>query len=260
MSQPTSRLTNPEEEELTNKKTELLKLESVLADKELKLTELRFEFSSFERTYLRIVGKVYAELDEIEAKIAEEVARTQPASADAQNAATQARDRASASRSVVDKSLTAKEKEHAHSQSQTLKTLYREVAKRIHPDLATDSIDRERRQRLMAEANRAYEEGDEGRLRAILEEYELSPESVTGTGTAYDLVRVIRQIAQVKRRLRDIEEIVRKILSSETAELKARVEDGKKKGHDVLAEMAESVQHRIEQARERLVELQRVNA
>jgi DnaJ-domain-containing protein 1 len=69
------------------------------------------------------------------------------------------------------------------------------VAKRIHPDLATDSEDRLRRQILMAEANRAFEEGDEDRLRRILHEYEASPDAVKGDGAGADLIRAIRKIA-----------------------------------------------------------------
>jgi len=48
--------------------------------------------------------------------------------------------------------------------SENLKKLYREVAKRVHPDLATEESERQRRHELMAEANRAYAEGDEARL------------------------------------------------------------------------------------------------
>ena len=42
-------------------------------------------------------------------------------------------------------------------------------------------------------------------LRRILEEYESSPESVRGIGVAADLVRVIRQIKQLKSRLVQID-------------------------------------------------------
>ena len=50
--------------------------------------------------------------------------------------------------------------------------MYREAAKRIHPDLATDPADRERRTRFMAEANRAYEAGDAEALQRILDEFQ----------------------------------------------------------------------------------------
>ena len=53
----------------------------------------------------------------------------------------------------------------------TFKKLYREIARQIHPDLSTNEVDRGRRTRLMAEANRAYTDGDEVKLRAVLDEW-----------------------------------------------------------------------------------------
>jgi hypothetical protein len=44
--------------------------------------------------------------------------------------------------------------------SADLKTLFREVAKRIHPDFAKDDAERQRRTRFMADANEAYSRGD----------------------------------------------------------------------------------------------------
>jgi len=51
-----------------------------------------------------------------------------------------------------------------------LKKMFRNVAKALHPDLAADQDEpaRDRRQSLMAEANRAYAERDEARLQLIL--------------------------------------------------------------------------------------------
>jgi hypothetical protein len=101
----------------------------------------------------------------------------------------------------------------------------------------------------MAEANLAYEEGNEHRLRAILEEYESSPEAVMGDGAGAELVRVIRKIVQVKRRLTEIEEQVRKLMKSDLSALKGRVEEGKQQGRDILNEMARAVSIRIDETR-----------
>lgn len=54
----------------------------------------------------------------------------------------------------------------------TLKKLYRELAKRCHPDLAGSADDRHRRAALMCDINAAYANGDGRTLRALLDKTE----------------------------------------------------------------------------------------
>jgi len=237
----------PEEEELRLKEQELRDLENRLVESELELTGLRADLGTFESLYLKIVGLRYAELDETEAQIAELAVRRFPGDLKAQRMAAEARCRAGESRASATASLT--EDRGRFSPTPSLKALYREVAKRIHPDLAVDDADRQKRQRSMAEANRAYENGDEARLRGILEEYESSPEAVLGEGLGVGLVKVIRRIAQVKRRLAEIEGEIAEITSSEIFELRTKVDDGKRQGRDVLSEMAAAIQVQIARSR-----------
>lgn len=125
------------------------------------------------------------------------------------------------------------------------------MAKRVHPDLATDEADRQRRDLLMAGANAAYQRGDADALRRILEEYESSPESVRGVGIAADLVRAIRQIKQVRRRLTQIEIEIERLNDSEIARLRIKADAARAEGRELLAEMAEDVRLRIDLARRR---------
>ena len=247
MSTETVRRVPPEEEELAKKREELALLQADLADRELYLTNLRAELSAFEGRYLRQVGVLYAELDEWNAKIAELVAEDERTE-EARSAATQARTQAAESHSAVHgEAAEAKD----FTPSAELKSVYREVAKRVHPDLATDDADRRNREGFMAEANRAYEQGDVDEMRKILEEYESSPETVKGTGVAADLVRVIRQIKQIRSRLAQIELEIASLIDSDIAKLKAKVEAGSAQGLDLLAERAEDMKTRIDAARHR---------
>jgi hypothetical protein len=68
----------PEEEELERKRAELRILESELADLELELVSLHGDLVAFERAYMHRVGQLYAQLDDLEAQIAEAVFRRQP--------------------------------------------------------------------------------------------------------------------------------------------------------------------------------------
>ncbi len=223
MSSNLTRRLTPEEQELEKKRRELSTRETELAERELELTTLQAELHSFEREYLRVVGSRYTELDRIEAQIAEYMAYL--------------------------------ESSRDFKPSESLKKLYREVAKRIHPDLATDEEERQRRQNLMAEANQAYEDGDEERLRAILHGWESSPESVKGEGAAAELIRTIRKIAQSQERLKTIQEEIEDLEQTELYQLKTKVITAQQAGQDLLAEMAFQLDEQIVAAKQQLEEL-----
>jgi hypothetical protein len=209
---------NPEEQELARKRAEQSAIETELAERELRSANLRAELGAFEQQYLHFVGARYAELDELRAGIAE-ITEISP---------------------------------RAFEASPEMKRLYRDVAKRIHPDLTADRQDRAKRQILMAEANKAYELGDEARLARILTEYEWSPEQVRGEGAGAELVRVIRGISQARGRLAEIEAELQELLRSDLYQLKTRVDEAQQGGRDVLKEMIDKVDDQIAQAKRRL--------
>ena len=144
--------------------------------------------------------------------------------------------------------------------SESLKKLYREVAKRIHPDLANSEKERARRTQLMAEVNRAYEEGDEGRLEAILREWDSSPEAVRGKGPGAELIRAIRKIAQIEERLHSIESEIDQLNETDLFQLKEKVEVAATERRDLLAEMAAALDHEIADARGQLARIERETA
>jgi DnaJ-domain-containing protein 1 len=139
--------------------------------------------------------------------------------------------------------------------SDSLKKLYREVAKRIHPDLVTDETEKKRRQQLMTEANQAYESGDEEKLKAILQNWESSPESVQGEGIAVELIRLIRKIAQCRQRLIAIEKELQLLEDTELYQLREQVISARDLGQDLLADMAQHLDEQISEAQQRLNKL-----
>jgi len=245
---------SPEEQEFERKKLELAATENELAERELDLNTLEAELRAFERRYLRSVGVLYAELDEIEAQIAEALARLNPKDSRATDQATQARSQAKESAQAAG---TAKESTQPDTfkPPEDLKKLYRELAKRVHPDLATDDKDRARRTKFMAEINVAYQNGDAARLQALFNEWEGSPEAVKGDGIGAELVRIIRKIAQARERLNTIETKIQQLHESDLYKLMMKVHEAEQEGRDLLAEMAAKLKTQIEDARKRLVEL-----
>ncbi len=238
---------SPEEQELALKQAVLAKLQQELAQRELDLATQGIELRTFETRYLRIVGSRYATLDEIEAKIAEFKASRNPENAAAQYNSKAARKQADESAQHAH-AANSSSKKVEFKPSEELKKLYREVAKQIHPDLSEDEEERLRRERLMTEANLAFEGGDANRLRRILEEWESSPESVKGDGIASELIRVIRKIAQIRERLRAIEILIINTRNSDLWKLKQKVEEAEEAGRDLLAQMAAGLDGRISAA------------
>ena len=60
----------PEHAALLDKREELAAVRTALAERESELAQLRAQVKTFEGRYLRQVGVLYAELDELEARIA----------------------------------------------------------------------------------------------------------------------------------------------------------------------------------------------
>jgi hypothetical protein len=248
---PPSPETSPEENELRRKQAELEDLQSELAESELALATLRSELTAFERRYLEVVGSRYAELDLLEAEIAEAVARTRPADPSARQQAESARARAQDSAEALG-DAGREPSAPGFAPSEELKALYRQAAKELHPDLTTDEEERTRRRKAMADINRAYEECDEERIRQILAEWRSSPDNIRGDDTAAQLVRAIREIAQVHKRLAAIKAEIEELAQGELSRLMKQVHGAATSGRDLLAEIAAQVDARIEQAQAQL--------
>jgi hypothetical protein len=245
-----TRAPKPEERELARKLQEQERLEAELAECELRLATLRGELRTIEARYLQLVGAPYAELDELRAQVAERLAAEEPGNERLQRAAREARARADQSRTAV--SANEPREHKAFSPSPELKRMYREAAKRIHPDLTADPGDRARRQELMAEVNRAYQEDDQAGIAKILEVYESSPEAVHGEGPGAELVRVIRKLSLMNHRLAEIETELETLLNSDLYLLKVQADDAQEQGRDLLDEMAGKVRQRIADSKSRM--------
>ena len=237
----------PEEEELLRKREELAGVRGALAERELELADLRTQLKSFEGRYLRQVGVLYAELDDWEAKIAEIEASLRPSP----TASQQAQETRKRAEETHESTHGEASKARDFQPSADLRSLFRETAKRLHPDFAKDEADRLLRTRLMAQANAAYSQGDAEALQRILDEFGNSPESVQGEGVGAELVRIIRQIHQARKNIAAIENELSSLRASEIAQLKQDVEKAEKEGRDLLAELEASVQVRIADAKKK---------
>src|SRR5688500_15486746 len=101
----------PEDIELNKKRAVLERLKDRLADREEGMTDLRTELEQFEAQYSMQVGRLYADLDEIEALIAEEEFKLVPDDEEIKKKADELRRRAEESAKRADEAA-----EHASLQ------------------------------------------------------------------------------------------------------------------------------------------------
>ena len=245
MSGQITRRLKPEEEEILRKREELSSIRVALAERELELVDLRHQLAVFEGRYLRQVGTLYAELDEWKARVSELLVRHDPSAA----ASVRAREAREQARQAYEDAHGKASETGELIPSPELRSLFREVAKLIHPDFCNDPADLERRTRLMAEANRAYEAGDAEALQRILDEYQDGADAAKGEGIGAELIRIIRQVSYAKERVTVIEQELAALRKSEIALLKKRAEERQQEGRDLLEELAAAVRERIERTR-----------
>ena len=194
----------PEENELNKKHRVLDRLSERLAAQEEEMADLRAGLEQFEARYTMDVARLHAEFDEIEAEIAEEEYKLVPDDEDIKRRAEELRRQAEESAA---RTAAAEEKrDFRFDPTPEAKKAYRSLARLIHPDLAVDATDKNRRHTLMAELNKAYAAGNQGELDRLTAEVRVSPDVITGDSIADRLIRAIRQMAQVRGRLLELKQ------------------------------------------------------
>lgn len=248
----------PEEMELNKKRALLERLKDRLADREEEMADMRAELEQFEAQYTMEVGRLYAELDQIEAQIAEQEVKVHPEDEEIKKKADEARRRAEESAAKTDEE-NWEGCSFRWQPTAEAKKAYHKLARLIHPDLALDKEERERRHELMAKLNDAYSAGDQGLLNKLVEEYRDSPDLIKGDSVGDEIVRVIRQIAQVKSRLKVLTDETRFVELSELYILREKVTAEMREGRNLLRQMAERTQTSISKAKRKLSNLLQIS-
>lgn len=236
----------PEEQELEAKLRQLDQLEDELLTKETELETLRLELQALEKKYLDSVGRKFLELDKLEQRIADLLIKPKEESVFEDVPESEPYSRAK---------FEEQEKKEDYHIPDDLKRLYRELCKKVHPDLTTDPAEKKIREKFMAEVNTAYREKNRSRLLELLQQWLDRPESIKEDDIGSRLVRAIRQIAMIKKKIAVIEAEAIELKQSQLYKLKVQFEEYAKKGQSLFAEMIEKINVDIDKAREKLKSL-----
>ena len=126
-----------------------------------------------------------------------------------------------------------------------LKQAYRKAVKLMHPDLAISEPERQRRTKLMAAINLAYERGDLKEIERLTAEFGQDPEAIVGEDVGSRIVKAIRRIAQLRRRLDELQLEIKAHKKSEVYELKQVIEAADANGDDPLADLVRQLAKEI---------------
>lgn len=159
--------------------------EQALIEFEIAVEKYRIEVENFSRLHHQRLGPMYARLDELDALIAEAVAANSGDRDDIR--------RAWEARALVMPMPGVEELFHGMLGADGVRPvedpnpprrvrpgkeaqrLYRELARKAHPDLAQDEGEKQRRSEFIARVNEAYTYGDEELLRELSAEWDAGP-------------------------------------------------------------------------------------
>lgn len=166
--------------------------EQALIEFEIALETFRVEVENFSRLHHQRLGPMYARLDELDAMIAEARASRSGDPEDLRKAR-EARAMVQpmpgieelfhdwldsdglspeAAAMLTDQSVQPPKRVRP---SDEVRKLYRDLARKAHPDLAQDDTERARRDEFITRVNAAYGRGDEALLRQLAEEWAAGP-------------------------------------------------------------------------------------
>jgi len=212
-----------------------------LAELEVEHATLNAELRAFESDYLRQVGVIDVQVQELEARIlAIAFARSGlDADRDAADAAEQRfRETTTALRSVPPPA--------GPPPTDDLKTLFRDAAKRMHPDLMGDEAGRGHAEAFMKRLNLAYQKGDAEAIGNLVRQWESSPYArgdAAGPAPALQAA-----VAHAEHRLAAVRD-------SDLARLMEDAFAATMAGRDLLAELRAQAEVELARARARLAEL-----
>jgi hypothetical protein len=223
---------------------EAARLRDRLADIEAEQAALEAELAAFHAEYVRRVLTILAQVEELDARILARVAETSGAATDrdaAREARTRARRHTSEARAVP--------AEPAPAPPADLKRLFRDAAKRMHPDLAPDAEARSHAEAFMKRLNDAYRAGDGDAIADLMRQWAASP---YGDGEPAGAGRPVAGLQAAVARAQQRLDAVR---DSDLARLMEETMAAAAAGHDHLAELRAAAEAALADSRARFARL-----
>jgi len=232
---------SPFNEKAPDAAAEAERLAALLEERRAELSALQGAFREFKELYARTVGGRLTELAEVEAEIRRAEARL----------AGLTDEEAEEEEGRPDFEGTAPS---AAPGKGGLRKLFWSVARMFHPDHAADEEEARRRHQIMAEASRAYRDGDVESLSTLLDDEQLQSYCASA---AHDEVPedAAARLVYLKEELITIEFGLKRLKQDRLYHLMLAAAEEARQGRDALAQQAATLTRKIAKARNRLAHL-----
>lgn len=135
-----------------------------------------------------------------------------------------------------------------------IRELFRNLAKRFHPDLAEEDEERAERERIMAEINQAYTARDMKALEKLAKEAG-EQENTNAVGPHAEILRKKVELRHLEGMIFEVEHTIREIDLSPAMQLRNDLRFEKEAGRDFFADIESNLKQRISELSEHLLDL-----
>ena len=220
---------------------EIARLEGLLAERKRELKDEQAVLRAFKERYARVVGRKYAELAAVERAIKK--TETQLFDLPEEDAPETA--------PPFDESALGETSQGKNS----LRKMFWKVAQLFHPDHAANDAEAQRRNSIMAQASRAYQEGDADKLAEFLGDEDLKFFCATANPAEEGQLNPAEYILELKDELRTIAYGLKRVRQDALHSVRLKTQNALEQGRDELLETASRLERRIVKARNRLAQL-----
>lgn len=223
----------PEQREIQSKEETISQLQKKLADIDAEYADLCVEVQKFQTRYMDELGTLYQQLDRWNLRIAStemlinrlrdvrDGLLTAPADPFVWSFQCMQQAQQEWTEQQHAKRLQEQEAEEpiplSSENQQKIKAMYRNLARRFHPDLVQNEEARQARTSLMSQINEAYQKGDIEKLHQFLDHHDIMEPNEEKVGDV--LVRLIRRIDQLQHLISQAQQRLQKELQTDLVQL-----------------------------------------
>ncbi|MGH2558733.1 MAG: J domain-containing protein [Thermomicrobiales bacterium] len=267
MTQAVVRTQTPEEREYARYLTEIETRKRRVADLQAELEALKVALGRFEAEYHARVGVLFVELDRVRLAIDEYERRiawlqSHPDGDPAEAESEIERDFRHRREEIHTEEEETRRYERAFQRDQErpklaadaeeeTKHLYRDLAKRYHPDLARTDAEKRQRETIMQRVNAAFQDRNLDALRGLFREAEVEDPAFEARSIGEKLVWAIREVARLDELITGLEVELAAMRGSDTHQLWSRQEAGE----EVIESLENDLRGNVISERDRLAEL-----